>query len=253
LGGDLVPHADYSSWVTFVDRDKHRLIALCTAPIGQFCTVEHSAADSVPGEYDVWRERDPRRNLPEQAREWGDVRCVEIQLKGQYEPPDFPENLLDPEVVRRGSLLTVWSFDCSFLWRTWVGAKPSPDDDELTKGVRDFAYEVGEFSGFSKSVYRLGDLRVNTKWDWGFGHGVYCFTSPEGEVHYVGRSLGSTLGQRIWNQMQSQDDPEWKQVVTNDNTLVKVFTAVGPQVFMASAFEAYLIGRLRPRFNLRCQ
>lgn len=141
--------------------------------------------------------------------------------------------------------------DLSFL--DLEGLLPMPRDT-LTTEVAQFMDEVVAFSGFTDTTYTAGELRANSNWEWGYAHGVYCFIH-HGEVVYVGRAL-TTLGIRIADQLRSQSDPAWARIVTDDSTEIRVFAvkeAEKDKAYMASALEAYLINRLKPRVNSRSQ
>ena len=96
----------------------------------------------------------------------------------------------------------------------------------------------------------MGELKADSNWPWGSTYGVYCFVADD-RVVYVGRALGRTLGQRLWDQLRSISDPEWEQVVTRDENRVEVFSVSREWAFLGAALEAYLIAQLSPRFNKR--
>lgn len=118
--------------------------------------------------------------------------------------------------------------------------------DEL---VRDFETELASFRGFNPRRVTVGDLTSNTKWDWAGVPGVYCFVR-DGRPVYVGRALGKTIGERLWNHLRSTSDPAWAEVVGDPETVVDVFEVDASQAFLAAALEAYLIEALEPQFNL---
>ena len=121
---------------------------------------------------------------------------------------------------------------------------------ELGDQVNQFLGAVGRFEGFDQLGFTVGDLRADSKWPWGHGYGVYCFVVDD-VVVYVGRALGCTLGERLWDQLRSTSGPEWTEVVTRDVNRIELFSVPKEQAFMGAALEAYLIGHLRPRFNKR--
>jgi hypothetical protein len=121
---------------------------------------------------------------------------------------------------------------------------------EIGGHVDAFLGEVREFPGFERLGFTVGELKADSSWPWGYAHGVYCFVVDD-EVVYVGRALGCTLGQRLWDQLRSISDPEWEQVVTRDDNRIEVFSVSAEQAFLGAALEAYLIDRLSPRFNKR--
>ena len=121
---------------------------------------------------------------------------------------------------------------------------------EIDHQVAAFLSEVGTFPGFDRLTFTVGELRADSNWPWGYAFGVYCFVVDD-EVVYVGRALGRTLGQRLWDQLRSISDPDWKQVVTRDDNRVEVFSVSKEWAFLGAALEAYLIAELSPRFNKR--
>jgi len=120
----------------------------------------------------------------------------------------------------------------------------------LADGLRDFTASLHEFEGFEQQSFTIKELRADSDWPWGYGFGVYCFL-VEGEVVYVGRAAGNTIGERLWDQLRSTSDPDWERVVMADETVVKVFLVGEELTHMACALECYLIAKLKPKFNLR--
>ena len=124
--------------------------------------------------------------------------------------------------------------------------------DKLERSVQAFSDELDVFPGFKCTVFEIGALLDDPNWTWGYEHGVYCFMDGD-ELAYVGRALGSTLGERIWNQLHSTSDPKWAAVVENRQNRVAVFSADARWSFVASALEAFLTQDPRPPFNLKRQ
>ena len=245
-----------ANWVTFVDREGDRLIALSAFTPDRFRLVVVDEEDSVPGSYTVWRQRRAPAGVPlEPNAPKGEVVCVEIRLNHGLEPQDFPEAILPAEVVRRSDLLTLWSVDSSFAWWTppGGGSREHEPGDSLDRSVERFVVGLHHFDGFSRRMYRVSELLDNPSWDWGHEHGVYCFVSEEHDVYYVGRALGSTLGERIWDQLHSLEYADWARVVQSPDTLVRVFSVQPRMACLVSSLEAFLISQLNPPFNRRCQ
>jgi len=122
---------------------------------------------------------------------------------------------------------------------------------QLEKLVVDFDFSLGRFKGFERHSFTVGELQQNRSWDWGYHHGVYCFVVGD-ELVYVGRALGSNLGQRIADQLRQTTDPAWAAVVENDDTRIEVFAVQKECAYLGAALEAYLISQEpRPRFNSR--
>jgi len=188
---------------------------------------------------------------PKDASATGAICCVEVQLDESDVPVGFPDHLISRDLL--GSM-AIWPYPefNSFVWWSSAGAGSPTSYDALSAKTREFGVELDTFKGFTEFDFRVGDLLDNPKWEWGYSHGVYCFVRNR-EAVYVGRALGSTLGQRIWNQLQSQDEQAWKQVVTDRGTHVRVFAVEDNCVYMASALEAFLIDELKPHFNSRKQ
>ncbi len=113
-----------------------------------------------------------------------------------------------------------------------------------------FLRDIAAFPGFGRRSFLVGDLQADSNWSWGYDHGVYCFV-VDGDVVYVGRALGNTLGQRIADQLRSTSNPAWECVVTRSDNRVEVFTVKREWAFLAAALEAYLIHMLKPKFNRR--
>lgn len=120
----------------------------------------------------------------------------------------------------------------------------------LADGLRDFTASLHEFEGFERRSFTVKDLRADSRWPWGDAFGVYCFL-VDGEVVYVGRAAGKTVGERLWDQLRSVSDPDWERVVMADDTVVQVFLVGKEFMHMACALECYLIANLKPRFNSR--
>jgi len=126
-------------------------------------------------------------------------------------------------------------------WRFFMG---------LADGLHDFTASLHEFEGFEQRSFTIRELRADSDWPWGYGFGVYCFLVA-GEVVYVGRAAGKTIGERLWDQLRSTSDPDWERVVMADETVVEVFLVGEDLTHMACAFECYLIAKLAPKFNSR--
>ncbi len=120
----------------------------------------------------------------------------------------------------------------------------------LEKHVGDFLSALEDNPGFAKLSFSVGELRADSNWPWGKAHGVYCFVVDD-EVVYVGRALGKTLGERLWDQLRSTSDPKWEPVVTRDENRVEVFSVPREWAFLGAALEPYLIDKLKPRLNSR--
>jgi len=120
----------------------------------------------------------------------------------------------------------------------------------LVDQLRDFTASVHEFEDFDRKSFTIKELRADSNWPWGYAFGVYCFL-VEGEVVYVGRAAGKTIGERLWDQLRSTSDPDWERVVLADETVVQVFLVGKELTHMACALECYLIANLKPKFNLR--
>jgi hypothetical protein len=231
-----------------LDPSARGITVLSVSPPERYAILKHDDEESAPGAYEVWRGQGA--SGPQKP---GLVRRVDVAFSSDWESATVPAHLLPPAAVHRSDLLTLWALNTPSMWWTHGPQQPAEADDTLGGHVDCFLTELAQFPGFDESVYKVEDLWADTNWPWGYGHGVYCFASTSGDAHYVGRSLGATLGQRIWSQMQSQQDPEWKAVVEDPTTVVRVFAVGDEHVFMASALEAYLIERLKPKFNLRRQ
>jgi len=249
---DLDPHGQ-PLWFTFADPGNRRAL-IVSLPSGRpecFCPIEHDPGASKPGVYDVWRERTSLHQTSLGSEPPCEIRCVEIHHRDgdRFEPTEFPDHLLN-----RGLLgdLTLWGVDSGFLQWTEFDVVSSQNSGAPSIEVEQFIEEVGEFAGFTESVFTVGDLLADTNWPWGKAAGVYVFATGD-KVVYVGRALGAGLGARIWNQLNSQSDPDWRAIVADDKTLVRVFKVDSDQAYMASAFEAYLINRFQPVFNRKCQ
>lgn len=138
-----------------------------------------------------------------------------------------------------GTMSNVYS---SMHWRYAM-----PDLEQAYVGFGD---ALASHPGFGRRSFSASELLRDPKWDWGYDHGVYCFIA-NGEVAYVGRALGSTLGERLWDQLRSTSDPAWAAVVNGDDTRIEVFTVDREHAFLGAALEAYLIDALNPDFNSR--
>jgi hypothetical protein len=116
--------------------------------------------------------------------------------------------------------------------------------------VGEFVDGVRSFEGFQRRVLTVGELRADSNWPWGYAFGVYSFIRA-GEVVYVGRAIGKTLGQRLANQLASLDDPGWAAVVRDQETVVELYEVGHDHLALAAALEVHLIQTLRPQFNSR--
>ena len=140
----------------------------------------------------------------------------------------------------RWATSSVGNFYGSVHWGFFMG---------LVDGLRDFMASLQEFEGFERRPFTIKEL-ADPNWPWGYSFGVYCFL-VDGEVVYVGRAAGKTIGERLWDQLRSTSDPDWKKVVTSDETVVEVFLVDNEATHMACALECYLTAKLEPKFNLR--
>ncbi|MDZ4180940.1 MAG: hypothetical protein U1E29_17195 [Coriobacteriia bacterium] len=121
---------------------------------------------------------------------------------------------------------------------------------ELDRNIRDFSIALSGHPQFERLSFTASELRADSNWPWAYVHGVYCFV-VDGKVVYVGRALGCTIGQRLWDQLRSVSDPAWAAVVESDDTRIEVFATDREWAFLGAALEVYLIDRLKPSFNLR--
>lgn len=238
-----------SLWISVVDREDGRLRAtrVLPRPDHWFLRIDERSSND---ECRVWRAAPLRQ---ESISADDPVVMVDVVLDQRGWVPAAIPDVVHPELFDPPQLRTLWATPGSFTWSVVLHDDEDPHD-ELERRVQDFDRSIAWFPGFSRRVFELGDLWDNTKWDWGFEAGVYCFTSGDGEdVHYVGRAMTATVGARIWAQMNSQDHEEWRQVVTDRGTKVVVYFVDSEHVYMATALEAFLIDKLKPKFNLRCQ
>jgi hypothetical protein len=120
----------------------------------------------------------------------------------------------------------------------------------LEQELPGFMQSLREFEGFKRQSFKVGELRADSNWPWGYAFGVYCFLVA-GRVVYVGRAAGNTLGERLSDQLRSTSDPGWAAVVTADENTVEVFLVDKDSAHLACALECYLIAKLSPEFNLR--
>jgi hypothetical protein len=115
-------------------------------------------------------------------------------------------------------------------------------------------------SGFSKSLARfqmpqptcrtVGELRADTNWPWGYASGLYCFVAG-GDVVYVGRAIGTSLGSRLWSHLSSLEDPEWAVIAKDPETVVLTYVYGPADAALVAALELHLIEQLHPQFNRR--
>lgn len=123
----------------------------------------------------------------------------------------------------------------------------------LADGVQSFVTELGSFDGFDRRRFTVAELRAQKLWgDWAGRRGVYAFVY-KGEVVYIGRALGSTLGERVDSQLRARGDARWVEVVSSAETEVILTICPERLAFLASSLEALLIEKLRPLFNMRAQ
>ncbi len=102
--------------------------------------------------------------------------------------------------------------------------------------------------------FNIRELKSKREWgEWSHKKGVYLFIKDD-EIVYVGRALNS-LGSRVHNQITSFGDPEWNEVIENDDNTVAVICIEDNMRYLASALEIYLIDSIepRPKFNKRIQ
>ena len=116
-----------------------------------------------------------------------------------------------------------------------------PLDDALAG----FAGSLSRFELPDATPRRVSDLLTNTNWPWGYASGLYCFIA-HGEVVYIGRALGATIGSRIWSHLR---DEAWADVVEDDDAVVLTYEFESTDAFLVAALELYLIDALKPRFN----
>jgi hypothetical protein len=115
-----------------------------------------------------------------------------------------------------------------------------------------FRAHLRTFSGVRTKVLGVAELRKNPDWDWGYGRGVYCFVDDAGVVAYVGRSLGKTLGERVWEHLRDRDDG-WLAATNGPGARVVILELDDDSAYVGSALEAFLIARLEPKINKRRQ
>jgi len=120
--------------------------------------------------------------------------------------------------------------------------------ERLAAAFQEFDATLRSFGVPAPVAYRVGDLRADTNWPWGYATGLYCFVSG-GEVVYVGRAIGATLGSRLWSHLTSLDDADWAAVATDDDTQVLTYTFSPTDTHLVAALELFLIRVLQPRFN----
>lgn len=245
-----------NAWVTFWDRENRRVLVLSTRGSRHWTFLEHDRASSAPGVYDVWRKR---RSIRTEGADGSssdeEIGCVEIHMDGHDVPLGFPHHLISQNLLGSPTLWGPPDADDpmrgSFLWWSGPGAEVPNHVDDLRDFVEDFGVELRRFPGGWPRTFTVGDLVDDRNWEWGCAQGVYCFVTG-GEVVYVRRALTS-LGARIDSQLKSQEDPEWASIVTDRETVVRVFAVNEGNGYIASALQTFLIDRLNPRFNLRQQ
>lgn len=119
---------------------------------------------------------------------------------------------------------------------------------ELDAAAFRFRAHMRAFSGARPRVFSVADLRKDPAWDWGYGHGVYCFVDGDGAVAYIGRSLGKTLGERVWEHLRDTD-PQWIAATAGENAKLVILQLEDESAFVGSALEAFLISQLGPPIN----
>ena len=123
------------------------------------------------------------------------------------------------------------------------------DIDVLT---REFLGLLSTIPKLNSEYIPIGQLRQNKKWgEWSTRKGVYYF-QDSGVIVYVGLAL-VTLGSRVNDQINAFGDPQWDKVIRNDDVMVGVIPFPEDCWFISSAFEAFLIDKLKPNFNKRRQ
>ena len=114
-----------------------------------------------------------------------------------------------------------------------------------------FSDLMASFDGLGASQpYDVSALRADSNWPWAAIHGVYVFVR-EDEVVYVGRALGTTIGQRLWSHLRSLEEPAWADVIEDPATRVEVIAVDADYACLSAALEVYLIERFNPQFNRR--
>jgi hypothetical protein len=105
-----------------------------------------------------------------------------------------------------------------------------------------------------RTIEELRGDASSTAWkEWHEERGVYYFLSAE-EIVYVG--VGSTaeygtLGARVKRRIDKFRDGKWGEVTNDPITIVGLIVFEDPGWYWALSLEAFLIERLKPRFNTR--
>jgi len=117
--------------------------------------------------------------------------------------------------------------------------------------MRSLAARIGlllEFPSYEESVASI--TMRNVRPPWSMGKGLYLFTSA-GTVSYIGRALGSSLGERLRSQVRSRCDDDWDAILNHRGTRVSIYQFGPADAFWTASPEAFLIEKHRRRIKKR--
>ena len=126
-----------------------------------------------------------------------------------------------------------------------------PPIEEIDEAIQSFTDRLGLTDSIAIVFDRVGTFeKLRAKTAWSGKKGLYLFLNA-GMVMYVGRAIGSTLGERLRSQCRSRGDERWDKILDHPGTQIKVFVFPDDAWYWAAALEALLIDRFPCPINKR--
>ncbi len=122
---------------------------------------------------------------------------------------------------------------------------------DIESDMREITSRIGlslAIPSFIETVQKIAARRSELAWTG--SKGLYLFES-EGRVKYLGRALGTFLGERLRSQCRARGHEPWDAVLDDPATRVRLYLLEPAEWYWAASVEAYLIERHRPPINKR--
>lgn len=117
--------------------------------------------------------------------------------------------------------------------------------------MREITLRIGVSLALPSFVQTVQEIaKRNSRFSWTGRKGLYLFESG-GTVKYLGRALGTPIGERLRSQCRSRGHEPWHEVLDDPATRVRLYLSEPNEWYWAASIEAYLIDRHRPPINKR--
>ena len=127
----------------------------------------------------------------------------------------------------------------------------APPLRDVRARLDDLLSQVGAQSALSTSLVLPAHARqARSKFEHSRGFGLYAFEIDERAL-YLGRAIGSTLGERVRSQCRSLGAKRWDAVILHERCRIHVLHIHEPHWPWAAAFETFLIREFRFPVNDR--